>query len=308
MAIAGDCNTKGLYILLLSYIMRNRDSGPMKPTLEQFDEILEMLARGARDDNDPARGPWIRASISAAGVKLRTLRFVLQRGSLETPAALLDLGAQIGSLTLYATRLGIKSSAVDLPDFAGTYAKISLKYGVEYRSCDLTTCPLPFLDRSFDYVSYLDVIEHHEHSPKRVLEEIRRVLKPQGCVIVSTPNQASLYNRLRLLAGNTISDPFEYFFETAAQMTPYPGHHREYVRAELRAALVATGFRVLECRVIDDDFGATLWHARQSNGSLPRQLWRFRMHLVVTALGHFWSLFGLPFGRVLWAVGEKTRD
>ncbi len=281
---------------------------PPKPTLEQFDELLETLARELHADDDPEREAWIRGSISAAGVKLRTLQFILDHGSPEPPSTLLDVGAQIGSLAIYATRFGIKSSAVNLPSFAEKFAKASLKIGVDYRSCDVTTSPLPFPDGSFDYVSYLDVIEHHHHSPKRVLEEIRRVLKPRGCVIVSTPNQASIYNRFTLLTGGSVSDPFDYFFESAAQMTPYPGHHREYVRAELRSALSASGFRVLECRVVDEDFRPELWLAkRENNGNLFHKLWRHKKNLGATALGHVWSLAGLPFGRVLWAVGEKAR-
>jgi SAM-dependent methyltransferase len=140
-----------------------------------------MLVRELSAD-DPDGEAWIRGSVAAAGVKLRTLQFLLKHGSRESSPALLDIGAQIGSLAIYATRFGIQSSAVDLPYFFEKFSRASLKCGVDYRSCDVTTSPLPFADRSFDYVSYLDVIEHHRHSPKRVLEEIRRVLKPGGCV------------------------------------------------------------------------------------------------------------------------------
>jgi len=141
-----------------------------------------------------------------------------------------------------------------------------------------------------------------------VLEEIRRVLKPGGCVIVSTPNQASIYNRLTLLTGGSVADPFDYFFESTAQMTPYPGHHREYVRAELQSALGASGFRVLECQVIDEDVRAALMHmGREQNGNFFPQLWRHRKDVGPAALGRIWSLLGLPFGRVLWAAAEKTR-
>jgi len=278
-----------------------------KPTLDEFDEVLRLLAREL-SVNDPEGEAWILSSIAAAGVKLRTLRFILEHGSPESSPALLDIGAQIGSLAIYAARLGIRSSAVDIPDFFEKFARTSLKCGVDYRSCDVTTSPLPYADQSFDYVSYLDVIEHHHHSPKRVLEEICRLLKPRGCVIVSTPNQASIYNRITLLKGGSVSDPFDYFFERTAQMTPYPGHHREYVRAELQLALVASGFRVLECMVIDEDLRPALrLIRREQNGNLFLQLWRHRKNLGPAALGSFWSIFGLPFGRVLWAVAEKAR-
>jgi 2-polyprenyl-3-methyl-5-hydroxy-6-metoxy-1,4-benzoquinol methylase len=280
-----------------------------KPTLKQFDEVLKMLARELHADDDPQRDDWIRNSVSAAGAKIRTVQFILKHGSAEPPPTLLDIGAQIGSLAIYAARFGIRSSAVDLPGFAGKFAEASLKCGVDYRSCDVATSALPFPEQSFDYVSYLDVIEHHHHSPKRVLEEIRRVLKPKGCLIISTPNQASIYNRFSLLTGGSISDPFDYFFEGTAHMMPYPGHHREYVRAELRTALVASGFRVLECRVIDEDVRPALWLAKRANNSnFLQRLWRHKRSIGPTALGHIWSFVRLPFGRVLWAVGEKARD
>jgi len=279
----------------------------IKPTLKQFDEVLEMLACELQAADDPRRGAWIRDSVSAAGVKVRTVQFILMHGSADTPPTLLDIGAQIGSLAIYATRFGVRTSAVDLPNFVEKFATASLKWGVDYRSCDVGSSALPFPDQSFDYVSYLDVIEHHPHSPKRVLEEIHRILKPKGCVIVSTPNQASIYNRINLLTGRSISDPFDYFFESTARMTPYPGHHREYVRSELRAALAASRFRVLECEVIDEDVRPALWLAkREKNANLLRRLWRHKRNIGPTALGHLWSLIGLPFGRVLWAVGEKA--
>jgi len=280
---------------------------PPNPTLLGFDDVLKFLVQEL-SPNDPVGAAWILSSIAAAGVKLRTLRFIQEHSSPEVSPALLDIGAQVGSLVIYATRLGMRVSAVDLPDFFEKFSKPSLQCGVDYKPCDITTNPLPFAGESFDYVSYLDVIEHHPHSPKRVLEEIRRVLKPGGCVIVSTPNQASIYNRLTLLTGGSVADPFDYFFESTAQMTPYPGHHREYVRAELQSALGASGFRVLECQVIDEDVRAALMHmGREQNGNFFPQLWRHRKDVGPAALGRIWSLLGLPFGRVLWAAAEKTR-
>lgn len=277
------------------------------PTLGGFDEVLKLLVREL-SAKDPLGEAWILSSIAAAGVKLRTLRFIQQHNATAVSPALLDIGAQIGSLVIYAARLGMRSSAVDLPDFFEKFARASLKYGVDYRSCDIGVKPLPFSDQSFDYVSYLDVIEHHSHSPKRALEEIRRVLKPGGCVIISTPNQASIYNRITLLTGGSVADPFDYFFERTAEMTPYPGHHREYVQAELRFALAACEFRVLECRVIDEEVRAALMlMRREQNAKFLPQLWRHKKNLGPAVLGRFWSLFGLPFGRVLWAVAEKRQ-
>jgi len=60
---------------------------------------------------------------------------------------------------------------------------------------------LAFKDASFDTVICGDVIEHLI-SPDHLLEEIHRVLKPEGHLLITTPNLASWYNRLLLLFGH----------------------------------------------------------------------------------------------------------
>lgn len=57
---------------------------------------------------------------------------------------------------------------------------------------------LPFADGSFDVIILQDVIEHIEHT-EIIVKEIKRVLKPQGVLYLSTPNKFSVFN--------IISDP-----------------------------------------------------------------------------------------------------
>lgn len=45
---------------------------------------------------------------------------------------------------------------------------------------------LPFPDKSFDFVLITETLEHC-HSPQRVMDEIRRVLKPKGHCVGSVP-------------------------------------------------------------------------------------------------------------------------
>ena len=47
---------------------------------------------------------------------------------------------------------------------------------------------LPFPDNSFDHVFYHHVIEHVS-DPEKSLDELRRVLKPDGLIYVGTPNR-----------------------------------------------------------------------------------------------------------------------
>jgi SAM-dependent methyltransferase len=280
-----------------------------KPNLRDFADVLELLAErySQVEGQGEQSADWVRSAIGSAGTKLGALRFILKRSSPGSRPRLLDIGSQIGSLPLYATRLGIESTAVDNHEIASDCGRILREYGVDYRVGDVGTDHLPFADEAFDFVTYMDVIEHHEYSPKRVLLEVRRVLAPGGCVIITTPNHASIYNRLSLLQGRSVNDSFDYFFETSKDQNVYLGHHREYTRVELRAALERTGFRVLQCSAIDEGLRPQLSYFRQAcaRGWSPalRSQGKF---LAASILGHLWTGLSLPFGRILWAVGEKV--
>lgn len=59
---------------------------------------------------------------------------------------------------------------------------------------------LPLRDGVFDLVLFLDVIEHLDfRDQERGLDEVRRVAKPDGTVIISIPNLAHFYSRVRFL-------------------------------------------------------------------------------------------------------------
>ncbi|MCK7516128.1 MAG: class I SAM-dependent methyltransferase [Desulfobacterales bacterium] len=51
----------------------------------------------------------------------------------------------------------------------------------------------PFPDNTFDFVLFLEVIEHLITGPTRVLQELARVLKPGGILVLTTDNSNSLY-------------------------------------------------------------------------------------------------------------------
>lgn len=57
---------------------------------------------------------------------------------------------------------------------------------------------LPFRDFTFDFIIATEVIEHVRR-PKLMLDEIKRVIKTKGQILISTPNVAHLTNRLGML-------------------------------------------------------------------------------------------------------------
>lgn len=93
----------------------------------------------------------------------------------------------------------------------------------------------PYSENQFDLVIFAEIIEHLLNDPCIVLREISRVLKPEGHLILTTPNVARLENVTRLIAGENIYDPYSGY-------GPYGRHNREYNRHESVMLLRHEGF------------------------------------------------------------------
>ncbi len=277
-----------------------------RPSLEGFERVLEQLAN---DPRLPANFPeWIRESLKMSGAKICFLRYIFRNAPPgSNPPRILDVGAQTGAFAVYAAQLGCRVAAVDYGSYSGVFGAMGADHGVDYRRCDVRTQPLPFADSSFDFVTYTDVIEHHTFSPKRILREIHRVLAPGGRLILTTPNHASIYNRFILLFGGSVNDKFDYFFDNCAEEDVYPGHHREYTGSEVRTALESSKFRVRECRISEEGDMASLAYYLRRHHQWKEVAPQSRA-LFVGALGWTWTLLHLPFGRWIWAVGEKPAE
>ena len=94
----------------------------------------------------------------------------------------------------------------------------------------------PYEEDEFDLVIFAEIIEHLLNDPCRVLREIKRVLKPGGTLILTTPNVARLENIARLISGANIYDPYSGY-------GPYGRHNREYNLHELEQLLKFEGFK-----------------------------------------------------------------
>ena len=112
---------------------------------------------------------------------------------------------------------------------------ISKDHVFEYQSLNVENSTFPYPDETFDVVVFCEVLEHLQMDPVAALHEMRRVLKPSGVLLVSTPNVARLENVARLIAGVNVYDPYSGY-------GPYGRHNREYTRHELVRLLGFAGF------------------------------------------------------------------
>lgn len=96
---------------------------------------------------------------------------------------------------------------------------------------------LPFRDASFDAVIATEVIEHVRF-PYRLLDEVRRVLKPSGRVLLSTPNVAIPVNRVALALFGLFPD------DRGLHEEPDVGHLHFFTRRSLLEGVTRKGFEV----------------------------------------------------------------
>ena len=81
----------------------------------------------------------------------------------------------------------------------------------------------------YDCICCFSVIEHFNFSPKFFLNQLYRICKKNSCILISTPNQLHLLNRLRALLGINIWENFDYYYES----DQYFGHVREFTADEM---------------------------------------------------------------------------
>ena len=94
--------------------------------------------------------------------------------------------------------------------------------------------PLPFADNEFDLLWASEVIEHVADTG-RWLSEIRRVLKPSGRLLITTP----AHPRLRLLLGGI-----------GRYSEPLGDHLHLYDRRSLQTVLTEFGFRPVQIQTV----------------------------------------------------------
>ncbi len=105
--------------------------------------------------------------------------------------------------------------------------------------------PLPFADGTVDYVYSSHVIEHfHREDARRLLAEVRRILRPGGCVRICVPD---LEHAVGLYRAGEREAALEYFFAPAG--AGYFRQHRYMYDIELmRALLEGAGLRDVQRR------------------------------------------------------------
>ena len=114
---------------------------------------------------------------------------------------------------------------------------------------------LPYEDDHFDLVIFSEVLEHLYESPIQILKELYRILKPEGALILTTPNVMKLENKIKyFLHINIYQDIERYCYNPRFSL-----HFREYTEKDLKVLLTQfLDFKNLKFYYFDYVGGRTL--------------------------------------------------
>lgn len=186
-------------------------------------------APGGAPRTTPAPGAFAGHRVDLRESRIRKLVALL---AAEPRGRLLDVGCAGGEFATLVARDGWQVVGLEREP---SLVETARARGIETYHVDLDREPFPLPAASLDAAVAGEVIEHLVDTD-HLLGELARVLRPGGVLVLTTPNLASLENRVRLLLGR-----YPMWMDHGVDGA---GHLRYYTPGVLRAQLERHRFRV----------------------------------------------------------------
>ncbi len=216
-------------------------SEPACPSAGRLALVDQCAGRIAADGGDLE--DWLRAY-----VRNHRERFAFDLDIIERYTGkdenLLEVGSVPLVVTLALKELGRRVQGVDIDP--GRFSSAIAAHDLVVHACNIETDRLPLANGSCDLVIFNEIFEHLRINPIFTLMEMHRVLRPEGRLLVSTPNLRSFrgivnflfHNRCFSCSGN-VYDEYQKL-----ERLGHMGHVREYTTREVIEFLTRIGFRV----------------------------------------------------------------
>jgi ubiquinone/menaquinone biosynthesis C-methylase UbiE len=155
------------------------------------------------------KGAYHWKNIKEANVfYLQHTRIILGLVNKFASGNILDVGCGDGYITSQISQKFKEVIGIDISEQAVRIAK-SKNPKIVFTAASCTN--IPFSDNSFDTVVASEIIEHVNYEDgKTFLKEGRRVLKPHGRIIISTPNLSNPYMKFLQIRHKNIEHLKEY--------------------------------------------------------------------------------------------------
>jgi SAM-dependent methyltransferase len=160
----------------------------------------------------------------------------LARSLVGEGGTLVDLGGGVGMMSLGCALAGLNPVVVD--DFndpinrthGDSILDLHRRAGVQIIRRDVVADSIDFPDGSVDLFTTFESLEHWHNSPKRLLHDAVRALRPGGHLVIGVPNCVNLRKRITTPLGRAKWSTMQDWYEEPI----FRGHVREPDIADLR--------------------------------------------------------------------------
>lgn len=162
----------------------------------------------------------------------------LFRSYLEQSNSILDIGCGVGEYLKDAigknrTVIGVDINRLEL--YARNFCFTPIQGDAQN---------LPSKDNTFDLILFSEVLEHLP-SPEKALDEIKRILRKSGILIISTPSKKSLYEKRQFLV--FVITFFVWFFQKLTDKKTGKNEHISLqLPSEIKRMLKKRKFEILK--------------------------------------------------------------
>jgi SAM-dependent methyltransferase len=182
------------------------------------------------------------------------LQLLHEHSLLQPGKHLVDLGAGLSVFGPLCRVSGLQVTLVD--DFGGgggielrpktevpLLSVFEKELGIQIARENFLERPLPLPDASVDVVTCFHSLEHWHHSPRRLFQEVTRIIKPGGFLLLATPNAVNIRKRIFVLLGRTNFPTLNEWYNDGDPI--FRGHVREPVIRDLHELMAWNKFRVV---------------------------------------------------------------
>lgn len=170
--------------------------------------------------------------------------------------SVLEIGSYSGLNTIALKEFGYDAHAVDLPLVVNDPVLKAPydRYHVPLRPYQIAEGQrVPYPDNHFAGVILIEVLEHLTINPLHLLNEIKRVLKPGGLLLMTTPNQVRFRGRLKVALGQSMNDDPQRLVKSFRKQDGLDdsGYHwKLYTAEEVKTLAHALGLTVVQAQYL----------------------------------------------------------
>jgi SAM-dependent methyltransferase len=210
------------------------------PNPDNLRAIQDVGRQVAPDTSELAK--WCSGFIAGNSLRISYDLELVQRFANKS-GLILDVGAIPPLLITALKRQGYNVAGLDIDPsrFSDTIGKLD----IDVRACNVETESIPYEDNSIDLMVFNELFEHLRINLIATFEELWRVLKPGGIILMSTPNGLAMHSLVRMLQRREVGPGIHFEYEKLTRVG-HMGHVREYSVNEVVEFLERMNFEVVE--------------------------------------------------------------